>query len=369
MIKISRPPIVTFLRILFNNGRISISRLFHLMPWVIKFIFLEPFRIIELLLYNTKLSQYKIKKDPIFILGYYRSGTTYLQRLFIQDKRLGYQSVFHTSLPELMLGFEKIVKPVLSFITRTLKIENRFHKVPFRWDFPGEEDVALIALGIEHSANWGNIFPKHLLDYYEKYVYFNVEERTCLTWKENYLYWIKKLSLKNKGRQLVLKSPPNTARIKFLLELFPNAKFVCIQRNPYDVYASSKIFWDLVIKLYALQTISESEVRNVIVESFAGIMDRYEVNKHLIPKGNLVEVSYEDLSAHPFKVFKNIYNTLKIGDFNLCKKEVEVFIETFKNYKSSRYTISEKDKLLLEEKWRNQIENWKAINNNAINFA
>lgn len=330
------------------------------MPWVIKFILFEPLRIIEFLRYNTQLSHYKIKEDPIFILGYYRSGTTYLQRLFIQDRKLGYQSVFHTSLPELMLCFEGMLKPILSFITRTLKIQNKFHKIPFEWDFPGEEDVALISLGMKDTANWGNIFPKHLSEYYRKYVYFNIEEKIKLKWENNYLYWIKKLSLKNNGKRLVLKSPPNTARIQVLLKMFPNAKFVCIKRNPYNVYSSSKRFWDLVIKLYALQTISEREVRNIIVESFAEIMDRYETNKHLIPKDNLVEITYEGLSEDPCHVFKNIYHSLGLGDFNLLSQEVEVFINTFKNYQSESYTISAEDKILLEEKWSYHIENWKA---------
>ena len=39
-------------------------------------------------------------------------------------------------------------------------------------------------------------------------------------------------------RPLVLKSPPHTARIRQLLEWFPEAKFVHIRRDPYRVIQS-----------------------------------------------------------------------------------------------------------------------------------
>ena len=59
-------------------------------------------------------------------------------------------------------------------------------------------------------------------------------------WKQEFVFLLKKISLANHNKQLVLKSPPNTARIKLLLSLFPNAKFIFIHRNPYEVYVSNK---------------------------------------------------------------------------------------------------------------------------------
>jgi len=39
-------------------------------------------------------------------------------------------------------------------------------------------------------------------------------------------------------RRLLLKSPCHTGRVKLLLELFPDAKFVYIHRDPYEVFLS-----------------------------------------------------------------------------------------------------------------------------------
>ena len=43
--------------------------------------------------------------------------------------------------------------------------------------------------------------------------------------------------------RLVLKSPPHSARIRILKELFPDALFVHIVRDPYVVFSSTVHLW------------------------------------------------------------------------------------------------------------------------------
>ena len=58
-------------------------------------------------------------------------------------------------------------------------------------------------------------------------------------WCDAFLYFVRKLSLRAGGRRLVLKSPAHTARVALLLELFPDAQFVYIHRDPLTVYQSA----------------------------------------------------------------------------------------------------------------------------------
>ena len=39
--------------------------------------------------------------------------------------------------------------------------------------------------------------------------------------------------------RLLIKSPVHTGRVKLLLDLFPNAQFIYIHRNPYQVFKSA----------------------------------------------------------------------------------------------------------------------------------
>ncbi|MHA1221869.1 MAG: sulfotransferase, partial [Candidatus Heimdallarchaeaceae archaeon] len=81
----------------------------------------------------------------------------------------------------------------------------------------------------------GAYFPKNQ-EFYNKYVSLEgLTEKQILKLKESINYVIKKLTIRKRYKQLVLKSPVDTARIDMLLDLFPDAKFIHIERNPYHV--------------------------------------------------------------------------------------------------------------------------------------
>ena len=65
------------------------------------------------------------------------------------------------------------------------------------------------------------------------------------------------LALRVSGKkQFLSKNPPHTGRVKELLELYPNAKFVYLVRNPYTVYKSTMSFIGNTLKTTQLQAIS-----------------------------------------------------------------------------------------------------------------
>ena len=67
-----------------------------------------PLRIIENLKFRRKIRKTKIEKDPIFIIGFFRTGTTYLHLLFAKDENLAYMSNLEGYTPLFYLSFEKI---------------------------------------------------------------------------------------------------------------------------------------------------------------------------------------------------------------------------------------------------------------------
>lgn len=63
---------------------------------------------------------------------------------------------------------------------------------------------------------------------------------------------VKFIAFRNKGKQLVLKNPPNTERIPYLLEMFPKAKFIFIYRNPYVLFYSIRNMWKKAIRAFTV---------------------------------------------------------------------------------------------------------------------
>ncbi len=357
-------PLYSFIKTAYKYGGFSGKGFLHAFPWLIKTTAIEPLRWIELTRHNKKIESYKIEKDPLFILGYYRSGTTYLQQMFMQDNRFGYTSFYQTVFPELMLTFEKSMTPVLEKIANTFKTQNHFHRIPFTWCFPGEEDVAMLSSMNASAAQWGVLFPNHATDTFTKYALFEkISVDEIQKWTDSYLYLIKKISLANQRKPLVLKSPPNTARIKQLLSLFPNAKFAFISRNPVAVYSSTKRLWEMIIKKYAIGSCKATNLQQIIVETYSKSMNNYMKDKLLIPQDSIIEICYEDFIKQPIDMMKHIYRNLSLGNFEYCFDAMDQYVHTQKNYKTLKHNIIEEELRTVQDQLAPYANYWREIKN------
>lgn len=351
-------PVYTFLKFVYRNGGLTFSGLRNLPPWLIKTILFEPLRWIELT-YNKKINGHTFEKDPVFILGFYRSGTSYLHEFLTQDDRLGYHTVFQMVMPEIMLGSEKKLTPVLDFICRVFNIQDDVHRIRLSFRYPGEEDAAMTTALNPRGAQLGYFFPKKMLEHFQKYVLFeNVPLSEKAAWEQDFMFLLRKISLANKGKQLILKSPPNTARVQQLLSLFPKAKFIMIHRNPYEVYASNKRFWKVTNRVYALGETRSVDVSAIILDTYAAIMRRYLEEKDLIPEGQLIEIRYEDFIQNPLENMRTIYETLDLGDFAYCERKMRAYVEKQRNYVRLTHELPAGEREQVSQKWAAFIRHW-----------
>jgi hypothetical protein len=353
-------PLYQLCRIIRSNGGIPGRNALHTITWLVKTILIEPLRWIELLFFERKVNEHKIRLHPVFILGHYRSGTTFLQRLLMQDSRLGYMSIFQSVLPEILLSFEGVLTRVGDVVVRLFPVKNPFHRIPFTWNFPGEDDVGMTALLSTRGVQWGLLFPDRNDHYMKKYIIFKQssgDEKE--QWKNEYSYLLKKLSLRNKGKRLVLKSTPNTARIKELLELFPDARFIFIHRNPLEVYASTKRLWNIILDKYVLGACVFSEIPQKIMNNYSQVMDRYLQQRQMIPAGRLVEVAYQDLVEEPLITMQKIYEQVSMDGFYECKNKMQAFATDQQHYIRLEHSIDPVEKRKVLDCWKKYFEEWK----------
>jgi len=347
------------MKIVFENGGISPKKIKNLPSWLIKTILFEPLRWIELAIYNKKISRHRLTKDPVFILGFYRSGTSYLHQLMSLDDRIGYHSNFQMVLPEIMLTCEKILAPVFEFICLTFRLKDSVHRVPLSFRFPGEEDATMTTSGNPRGVQWGYFFPKKMNEIFEKYVLFeNIPASEFEGWKQDFIFLLNKISLANHSKQLVLKSPPNTARIKLLLSIFPNAKFIFIHRNPYDVYVSNQQFWKVTQKIFALGGATTEEINSIILDTYSKMMHRYLLEKDLIPNGQLIEIRYDDFIEQPLEGMRKIYEEIELDNFNYCENKMKSFIDGQKSFVRLKHEIPKVEKEAVSRKFEPFIRHW-----------
>jgi len=110
---------------------------------------------------------------------------------------------------------------------------------------------------------------------------------------------LRKLSLRAGGRRLLLKSPAHTARVRLLLHLFPDAQFVYIHRHPAAVYQSACHMADTQYWHMYLATPTDEQIHEFILNQFEVLWREYAAARALVPAGNLVEISYAELTAEP----------------------------------------------------------------------
>jgi hypothetical protein len=310
---------------------------------------LAPLRIKEHLQFEKKITQTKISYHPLFILGHWRSGTTYLHNLLSLDPTLGYFSTFHASLPFIFLGNEARIK---SFVSTSLPKKRPMDDVAMGPEFPQEDEFALAAV-CPYSANHGMCFPRNA-EYYNRFIFMdNVSQRIKDEWKEVYRYLIKKETVYRGGKQLVLKNPANTARIKLLLEIFPEAKFIHIYRNPYHVYHSMmKLLLNIVPFMCVQKPPKIEEVERQILGVYKRMYMKYLNERTDIPKENLIEIRYEDFIQKPLEQLSSIYTKLNLSGFNESKKNIVEYIASQTQMKKQIYELSEHLKEKIYTEWK-----------------
>ena len=158
-----------------------------------------------------------------------------------------------------------------------------------------------------------------------------------------------------------MKSPLNTARIKQILSLFPNARFVYISRNPVHVYASTKLLWEMIIKKYILGNSSEINIQQIVIETYSRLMDRYMKDKVLIPQERLVEIAYENFIKHPVHTVKQVYDQLNLESFEYCKEAMEKHVQKQKNYKTIKHVLEQDELNKIQYQLAPYINHWNKI--------
>ncbi len=314
----------------------------------------SPFRLYQRTWYGRRIKKLTIQEPPIFIIGHWRSGTTHLFYLMCQDKNLGYVSTFQTLAPELFIA-GKMLKPIVSRMVPTTRVMDN---MSISVDSPQEEEFGVVEMSpYSFYHHWS--FPRQARNYFDRYVLFHdAPPTTVARWKDTYLSVLKKAAWKTGQRRLIVKNPVNTARIKLLLELFPDAKFIYVYRNPYVVLPSTLYFYRKTLEITQLQTIGQDEIEANVLYFYSQLLQRFLAEKHLIPPQNLVQVRFEDLEADPLAELCRIYQHLQLPGFAAAEGDFCAYIASQANYQKNYYALNEGVIEKVNRHWRFAVDCW-----------
>ncbi len=316
----------------------------------------QPFQLLQKILIYFRLKSVDFdEKPPIFLIGHWRSGTTHLHYLLANDPHFGFLSNYQAFFMRMsFIGRGWLDKIVDYLMPNTRPQDNVIMNAYNASEEEQPFSTLTYASGI-HSF----FFPRNQ-SYHDKFNLFKgIAPKEKREWQRKYNYMLKLISLANQNKPLLLKNPHNTSRVKELLELYPNAKFIYIHRNPFDVYLSTTHLYEKMLKTQFLQEYSDDKINDRIFYNYSSTIKKYLADRDLIPEGNLVEVSFSELEENALKTTEKIYKELNIPNYESAKIEFTEYLKTLKDYKKNAFEkIDVKVAERIQSEWRFAFDEW-----------
>lgn len=293
-----------------------------------------PIRLFERLRFCAAIRRHQLSEPPVFIVGHWRSGTTNMHNLLLQDPQFAGVTMLHCAIPSGFLTWGWLARRILS---RRLPKNRPMDAVPLGIDEPMSEDFALA--GLTHMSHYLNyFFPRIAEQTFRRTVLFeDVTPGDVAHWSDHYEFLLRKISYAAGGQRLLLKNPPNLGRIPEVLKLYPDARFIHVYRNPWLVHASSMKLMERFTEDLAFQSHNPSEIEAFISRRYAAIMKKWFADRALIPPENLIELRHEDIVAQPLKVVESIYEQFGLQAWTELKPRFQCYIDSLAGYQNNAY--------------------------------
>ena len=323
--------------------RLLIQNRFHIEPVhipealliTVTSLFLFPFALLERLVLALPLRKQKVKQ-PLFVLGHWRSGTTYLQNLLSRDPGFGWFEPAGTTMFNNVVLLGWIIRPCMRGILPTARPMDNMR---YTEDLPMEDVFAIACISTLAVDNLMS-FP----DCYEYYVdaafVDELPDKLRQEWRRKYDYILRKQTWRCGGKPLMLKSPDATCRGAELWRMYPDARFIHIYRDPYLVVRSTINMFNKIMDQMCLQGDADPMyIEDKLVATAARIFRKVIGDLELIPKEQVIEVRYEDFEQDAVGWLRRIYDQLGLPGFDKAEPRFQAYVESQKNYQKNKFDM------------------------------
>lgn len=306
------------------------------------------------LIYGRRLAKVEIVPDPIFVIGHWRSGTTWLHQLMISDPRHAAPDVRACFRPETFLVGRGILTPILRW---ALREKRPMDNVRLKLE-SAEEDEHGISLSGALSPYRHSMFPND-----ERRVPANPDDMAAedaAFWRKKWLAFLTRVQFVNPGKRLVLKSPTHTMRTKEILRIFPDAKFIHIVRDPYKVFLSNRNSRTAMYSVSSLQDhLPSQENRDAsMIKRSVAFHKQFDQDRRHIPDDQIITLRYEDLRADPMASIRTIYSHLDLGDFALIEGNIGALVGPARPYQNNRYKLDDQTRAMVDDQFADFFEQY-----------
>ena len=300
-----------------QEGRLTFFGLFALKQFLIENL-CSRLRVIEVLKRFPEIGRQNIQR-PIFITGWYRTGTTYLHNLLASHPAVRAPLFWELRHPCPNLN-PRSADPRRQI--RKVYMESRIH----RWLAPGFN--AVHPMETEKPEECLHLFDKACAGTTS---FFITEAKSFAWWlldhgiEHGYDFFKIQLQLLNwlrPGRQWVFKWPYHLWHLDTLLKTFPNAAVIHLHRDPCEAIPS-------VCSLAAAarapfcEGIDDKALGKFWLDYGETGLQRGLTAREKAAKNQVIDVRYPDLKQNPLSVINQVQSTINLGESEAWSKSLQ----------------------------------------------
>ncbi len=285
-------------------------------------------------------------QPPLFIVGHWRTGTTWLHELLASDPRHTAPSTYECAQANHFLLTACIFS---RFFESAVPQRRWMDNVLLGATRPQEEEFALCNLGLP-SPYLKLAFPNHPQPHPRYYTLLDLSEAERARWQSTYLGLLRTVALRRPGR-LVLKGPLHTWRLATLAGMFPRARFIHTVRHPHSVFPSMLHTWQVLGSKLGYQKPHGEGLPEEVLDTLIDMYRSFDAQRDRVGPERLVDVRYEDLRADPIGCLRGLYDRLDLGDFEAARPAIQARLDEARDYRPNRYALSSEWKARLAHDW------------------
>jgi omega-hydroxy-beta-dihydromenaquinone-9 sulfotransferase len=308
---------------------------------------------LQSLCYGGKIRNTTIDQPPVFIVGHWRSGTTYLHELMDLDGRFGSPTTYQCFAPKHFLLTEWFIARYMGFL---MPKQRPMDNMAAGWNRPQEDEFALLTLNAP-TPYFRMAFPNDAPPHMNLFDMRDVSPADLQRFEQTLVYFAKLITLRT-GKRLLFKSPPHTGRVQLLSQLFPGAKFVHITRNPYALYSSTIKLWESLDDVQGLQRPQHTHLKKYVFDAFERMYRGFEEQRTMLKPQNIYDIRYEDLVQDPVGNVAAIYKHLQLGEFASVQPALENYVRGQKDYQVNEHKLPDDLQSEIRLRWASYFERY-----------
>lgn len=345
----------TLLNAFFQHGGVSLRCLPHAGLFLLSALLRAPFAALERLAMQQDSRTPNPIQAPMFIVGHWRSGTTHLHNLLSCSPAFGIISPLASGLPGELLTLATWLRP---FLEKALPATRGVDPVAVTPNSPQEDEIPLANLQLL-SVFHALYFPKKFSERFHRGVFFDGASAAKIArWERELCLFLRKVSRQQRKSRILIKNPVYTARVRRLLSIWPEAKFLHIYRNPYDVFASSIHYFSEMLFRLSLQRVNNLDVAAFVLRAYPRMLDALYDETSALPPTQYCETRYETLEQNPLEELERIHNLLALPDWRKTRPKVASYLASLPPYQKNQYLLSPKQLRQIKTSWNRYIQKW-----------